>query len=202
MLSMRYPIPTSKASKGEGSVQAQAHGAFIPEGRWMWPATPLTHRQIMVSYNKSHRQWRYAALQERAKWELRQKGVKTNSNLVKCCPGSGEGGSLNCPLKPDEPAPRSGAVPPSCGESAESSWPHLHKRLQPHVRRRARRRNTVSTTATAPPNGTTPTRTSARPLNRSSSCSSVPTIACTTRQTAGCEARPPSRSSPSSASSR
>lgn len=132
MLSMRYPQPTARASKGEGTTQAQAHGAFMLEGRWMCPATPMTHRQIMVTYNKkvqddkknrkltkairaerelSHRQWRYAALQERTKWELYQKDKKANGNLVMACPGSGEGRSLECPLKPNEPAPRNGATP-------------------------------------------------------------------------------------------
>ncbi len=132
MLSMRYPIPTSTASKGEGTIQAQAHGAFMLEGRWMCPATPMTHRQVMVLYNKkvqedkkntqltkairaererSHRQWRYAALTERTKWELYQKDKKPNGNLVMTCPGSGAGRSLECPLKPNEPAPREGVVP-------------------------------------------------------------------------------------------
>lgn len=132
MLSMRYPVPAARASKGEGTIQEQAHGAFMLEGRWMCPATPMTHRDIMLRYNKavqedkknpkltkairaerefSHRQRRYAALQERAKWELYQKDQKGNGNLVMGCPGSGEGRSLECPLKPNEPAPRSGNSP-------------------------------------------------------------------------------------------
>lgn len=132
MLSMRYPDAKAKASKGEGVIQAQAHGAFMLEGRWMCPATPMTHREIMVRYNKavqedkknktltkairaerelSHRQRRYAALQERAKWELYQKDKQANGNLVMSCPGSGTNRSLECPLKPNEPAPREGRSP-------------------------------------------------------------------------------------------
>lgn len=129
MLSMRYPIPTSVASKGEGTKQAVAHGAFMLEGRWMCPATPMTHRDIMLRYNKavaedkkdpkltkamreereySHRQRRYAQLQERAKWELGQKDKQANGNLVMTCPASGSNRHLDCPLKPDEPAPKAG----------------------------------------------------------------------------------------------
>lgn len=129
LLSMRYPIPSSVASKGEGTKQAVAHGAFMLEGRWMCPATPMTHRDIMVRYNKavqedkknpkltkamreerelSHRQRRYAQLRERAKWELGQKDKQANGNLVMTCPASGSNRHLDCPLKPNEPAPKAG----------------------------------------------------------------------------------------------
>lgn len=129
MLSMRYPVASSVASKGEGTKQAIAHGAFMLEGRWMCPATPMTHRDIMLRYNKavqedkknpkltkamreerevSHRQRRYAQLQERAKWELGQKDVKANGNLIMTCPASGSNRHLDCPLKPNEPAPKAG----------------------------------------------------------------------------------------------
>lgn len=129
MLSMRYPVGSSVASKGEGTKQAVAHGAFMLEGRWMCPATPMTHRDIMLRYNKavledkknpkltkamreerelSHRQRRYAQLRERAKWELQQKDKKANGNLIMTCPASGSNRHLDCPLKPNEPAPKAG----------------------------------------------------------------------------------------------
>jgi hypothetical protein len=124
MLSMRYPIPTSRAVKGEGTIQAQAHGAHMVEGQWMCPAAPGTARQAMVEYNKKvladkqdqqltkaqreareqeHRRRRYEQIAERAKWELRVHDTKPDGSLVLGCPAVGKGRSLDCPLKPNQP---------------------------------------------------------------------------------------------------
>lgn len=133
MLSMRYPVPTSRGAKGEGTIQAHAHGAHLLEGGWHCPATPATLRQAMVEYNrkvaadksdrtlskalreereKMHRARRYEQIAERAKWELRQKQRNEEAGtVVRTCPGMGAGRSLECPLKPNQPALPPGVVP-------------------------------------------------------------------------------------------
>lgn len=134
MLTMRYPIPTSVAVKGEGTIQAEAHGAHMLEGRLMCPMTPKPMRTIMVDYNrkvaedkadrnltKADREARervylaerFALLRERAKWELRTKETKLDKGVVvKYCPAVGKGRSLECPLKPNQPTDLpDGAVP-------------------------------------------------------------------------------------------
>lgn len=131
MLSMRYPVPGHPTMKGEGTIQARAHGAHMLEGKWVCPMTPRTARQVMVEYNRKvtadkrnptltkadraarelvHRQWRYDMLEERAKWELRQHDKKADGTLIMHCPALGEGRTLECPLRPNQPPLSDGKV--------------------------------------------------------------------------------------------
>ncbi|MFJ2543060.1 hypothetical protein [Microbacterium sp. NPDC087589] len=134
MLTMRYPKPESRAVKGEGTIQAEAHGAHMLEGRLMCPMTPNPQRNVMLNYNRKvaadkedrtlskadrearelvYRAERDALIIERAKWELRVKETKADKGVVvMTCPAVGKGRSLDCPLKPNQPTdlPK-GAVP-------------------------------------------------------------------------------------------
>ncbi len=51
--SMRYPVPTSRSARGEGTIQAEANGGAHARRPLAMPATPLTARQVMVDYNKA-----------------------------------------------------------------------------------------------------------------------------------------------------
>lgn len=129
--SMRYPLPTSKAARGEGTIQESANGAHMVEGTWMCPATPMTARQAALKYTEActaddknpllsnaqkkereleHRKLRYARIEERSKWELRVK-ERRDGKLIMACPAVGKDRSLDCPLKPNQPLPREGRVP-------------------------------------------------------------------------------------------
>lgn len=125
MLTMRYPKPESRAVKGEGTIQAEAHGAHMVEGQLMCPMTPNPLRNTMLVYNRKvaadkedktlskqdrearelvYRAERDVLIKEREKWELRTKQTDLEKNTVtKTCPAMGRGRSLECPLKPNQP---------------------------------------------------------------------------------------------------
>lgn len=134
MLTMRYPKPEARAARGEGTIQAEAHGAHMVEGQWMCPMTPNALRSAMLEYNRAtaadkedrtltkfdrearelvHRAKRDQLVAERKKWELRVKDTKADKGVVvRTCPAVGKGRSLECPLKPNQPTDLpEGAIP-------------------------------------------------------------------------------------------
>lgn len=130
MVTMRYPIPEHKTLRGEGTIQAEAHGAHKVDGTWMCPVTPLTHRQINIKYREAveadkhddsltdedrarreigYREVRHAQMEQRSKWELRLKERK-DGKAVYGCPAQGADRTLECPLKPNQPPVRDGVA--------------------------------------------------------------------------------------------
>ena len=85
---------------------APRHHDPVQQGSAGRQEEPQTDKATREERELSHRQRRYAQLQERAKWELQQKDKKANGNLIMTCPASGSNRHLDCPLKPNEPAPK------------------------------------------------------------------------------------------------
>lgn len=121
-LVMKYAKKSEKSpTKGEGTIQDNAHGAILVEGRFYCPATPLPARNAMSDHRQAttadrenssltrterlareaqHNAKREAQLLKRQKWEMRAKAKPDERGFVpRVCPATA--GSVACPLKPE-----------------------------------------------------------------------------------------------------
>lgn len=132
-LVMKYSKPSDKSpTKGEGTIQGEAHGAIQVEGRWFCPALPAPARNAMANFRRAvaadkanprlsrterkarkaeHRAQRDAQILQRKLYEMRPKEKPdARGNVPMMCPATA--GTLSCPLKPDvKPKLPAGAVP-------------------------------------------------------------------------------------------
>jgi hypothetical protein len=120
-LVMKYSKPSEKSNaKGEGTIQAQANGAVLVEGRWYCPALTSKARLANAAYRQAvtadrgnptltaaerqaraaqHAATRDQSLDQRKLYEMRQKETKANGTIMLVCPAAGGSPTLACPFK-------------------------------------------------------------------------------------------------------
>lgn len=132
-LVMKYAkSQADREAKGEGTIQAEAHGAILVEGQWYCPALPSVQRAAVVEYQKAlsadrknpklsnaqrqaraaeHKARMEAQVKERERWEVRPKEAPDErGNYPMRCPASGPSRTLECPLKPGQKPLKAGKV--------------------------------------------------------------------------------------------
>lgn len=126
-LVMKYAKPQDKReANGEGTIQGEKHGAKMIEGKWYCPCIPTELRSAVVDYQRAcaadrrnpklnkkqcaarkaeHAAIRDARIKQREVWQMRPKNAPNeNGDYPMMCPASGPGRTINCPLKPNQPA--------------------------------------------------------------------------------------------------
>ncbi|MBQ3358539.1 MAG: hypothetical protein IJG47_06530 [Microbacterium sp.] len=132
-LVMKYAkSQADREAKGEGTIQAEAHGAILVEGHWYCPALPSVQRAAVVEYQNAlsadrknpklsnaqrqaraveHKARMQAQVKERERWEVRPKeSADERGNYPMRCPASGPSRTLECPLKPGQKPLKAGKV--------------------------------------------------------------------------------------------
>lgn len=121
-----------REANGEGTIQAEKHGAILVEGQWYCPALPSILRAAVVAYQKAlsddrknpklsraeraaraveHRARLDAQVKERERWEMRPKeSPDERGDYPMRCPASGPSRTLECPLKPAQRPLKNGKV--------------------------------------------------------------------------------------------
>lgn len=132
-LVMKYAKSQEKReANGEGTIQAEKHGAILIEGQWYCPAVPSVLRAAVVAYQKAlsddrknpklsraqrearaveHKARLDAQIKERERWEMRPKeSPDERGDYPMRCPASGPSRTLECPLKPGQAPLKNGKV--------------------------------------------------------------------------------------------